>query len=357
MKKICISTYCEWSSYGSIMQSIGLKEALSRIGCESFVVKDRVAPLPSIKTPIQIGKNPKQIIKNLYNNSIRKKTDKRYEGSVKFIKENVDVVYYNDYETLQKNPPKADYYIAGSDQIFHPDLCKPLFFLDFLKDNKKRLTYAASMGKTVISQSKEDAFSKLVKELDVISVREKEMVDVLGKYTDKEVSVHIDPTFLSSADQWRKYQRVYNIKKPYILVYAIYWDKKLNKELKELRKKTGYDIVTIGTGFSVVYANKKIFDADPGQFLWLIDNAEAVITSSFHGVAFSLIFNKKLSAVVNPALPSRISDLLDLLAVDKYKILDVMNFDLEKYKEINKNVENEKSRSITYLKEILEINE
>jgi hypothetical protein len=357
MKKVCVATYCEWSSYGSVMQSLGLKNALESIGCQSYVVKDRVAPLTKIKMPVRIGKNPKSIIVNSYNSLIRKKTEKRYENSVKFIKNSVDIIYYNDYETLKKNPPVADYYIAGSDQIFHPDLCRPLFFLEFLNNDKKRLTYAASMGKTAVSKKKEETFKDLVKQMDSVSVREKEMVDVLRKYTDKNISVHIDPTFLVDKEKWREYEREYKLKKPYILVYAIYWDRKLNRELKKLRKKTGYDIVLLGTGFSTVYGNKKIYDADPGQFLWLIDNAEAVVTSSFHGVAFSIIFNKKLSAVINPALPSRISDLLELLGVEKYDIVSANNFNLDSYANINKQIEYQKQRSITYLKEILEINE
>lgn len=356
MKKACVVTYCEWSSYGSVMQSLGLKNALNLIGCQSYIVKDRVAPLTKTRIHFTLGRNPKRIVVNLYNSLIKKKTEKRYENSVKFIQENVDVIYYNDYQALLKNPPIADYYIAGSDQIFHPDLCKPLFFLDFLNE-KKRLTYAASMGKTVVSESKEEAFKDLVSKIDTVSVREKEMVDVLSKYTSKDINVHIDPTFLTEKEVWRKYEREYALKKPYILVYAIYWDRKLNRELKKLRKKTGYDIVLLGTGFSTVYGNKKIYDADPGQFLWLIDNAEAVVTSSFHGVAFSLIFNKKLSAVVNPALPSRINDLLDLLNVEKKEITSVLDFNLENYNQINEQIEKERNRSITYLKEILEINE
>ena len=256
-----------------------------------------------------------------------------------------------------KKPPKADYYISGSDQVFHPDLCRPSFFLDFLKNDKKRLTYAVSMGKTKIKAEKEASFKELVGKIDAFSVREQEMVDILKKYTEKEINVHIDPTFLVHRDEWREYENKYEIKKPYILVYAIYWDSRLNKKLKKLRKQTGCDIVLIGTGFSTVYANKKIYDADPGQFLWLIDNAEAVVTSSFHGVAFSIIFNKKLSAVINPDLPSRISSLLELLNVKQYDIEKVTDFNLDNYANVNEQVEHQKQRSITYLKEIFEINE
>jgi hypothetical protein len=131
----------------------------------------------------------------------------------------------------------------------------------------------------------------------------------------------------------------------------------LNSQLKKIKKQTGYEIVLLGTGFTKAYGSKKIFDADPGQFLWLIDNAEAVVTSSFHGVAFSLIFNKKLSAVVNPKLPSRIDNLLNILKVKKQSIDTIIDFELSQYEEANKQIENEKARSVSYLKEILEIDE
>ena len=194
MKTACIATYCEWSSYGSIMQSIGLKKTLNSMGCQSFIVQDKPAPAINIKTPIKVGTRPRQIAKNMCDNVLRKKTDVRYRKSVEFINNNVDVVYYNDYETLEKKPPKADIYIAGSDQIWHPNLCKSLFFLDFLRNNEKRYSYAASMGVTKIKPEKEQLFSSLVSKFDTVSVRENEMVSIIENYTNGPVQEHIDPT-------------------------------------------------------------------------------------------------------------------------------------------------------------------
>ena len=353
MKKACVATYCEWGSYGSVMQAIGLKKALNSIGCQSFIVKDRPAPLTNIKTPFKLGKHPRQIFVNMYNNMLRKKTDLRYQRSLSFINKNVDIVYYNNYDALQKKPPKADIYIAGSDQIWHPDLCKPLFFLDFLKNDEKRYSYAASMGVIRVKPEKEQEFARLVSKFDAYSVRENGMLPVIEKYTDKQIPVHIDPTFLINSDQWREFEEKYTFNKPFILVYAIYWDSKLNKQLKQLHKKTGYDIVALCTGFSRVWANKKIYDASPGHFLWLIDHAEAVVSSSFHGVAFALNFNKKLAAVVNPASPSRIDSVLDKLKVRNVSVKDVFSFDLDSYDEINANIERERCIALDYLKEIV----
>lgn len=357
MKKICVSTYCEWSSYGSIMQSIGLKKTLQAMNCESFIVQDKPAPLAQRDFKFVISKNPITLVKNFMNLRFHKHKYKLYENSVRFINQNVDIRYYNDYDVLKSQIPEADVYIAGSDQIWHPDLCKPAFFLDFVQD-KKRFSYAASMGVTDITTPKESEFQRLISKIDKVSVRENEMCPVIRKYTDKKINIHIDPTFLLTPQEWRTLERKYPVNKPYILVYAIYWDMALNRELKKIHKKTGYDILGLcPCGFSKLWSNQKIYDADPGQFLYLIDHAEAVVSSSFHGVAFSLIFNKKLTAVINPDSPSRIQSLLDNLDVDKRSITEIMNFDMRRYDIINNRIAREKERSVSYLKEILEYNE
>ncbi|MBR5569910.1 MAG: polysaccharide pyruvyl transferase family protein [Oscillospiraceae bacterium] len=357
MKKACISTYCNWNSYGSILQALGLKLTLRQLGIESFVVEDTPAPCTTKIFPLAVGRNPKMIIRNFVHNRKRDQKRKHYENTVRFINENLDIEYYNDYESVKKSPPVADYYIAGSDQIWHPELCKPLFFLDFLSQRHQRLSYAASMGVTDVPPEREEIFARMISQFTTHSVRENEVKTVVEKYTTNNVQTHIDPTFLQSADTWRQYGRPYPVTKPYILVYAIYWDKALNQKLKELHKKTGFDIIALGIGFPVVWSTKWILDADPAQFLWLIDHAEAVVSSSFHGIAFSLIFNKKLSAVINPQSPSRVDNILSLLDYKNVAVDDVLSQNTSQYTIINQCVAEQKQKSLQYLKEILQIYE
>lgn len=355
MKKVCISTYCEPSSYGSVLQAIGLKKTLREIGFESFVVRDIPAPSTSKIFSFVVSANPKILLKQVLNLAINKKKTIGYTRSINYINDNVDVLYYNNYDVLCKNLPKADCYLAGSDQIWHPDLCKSAFFLDFVPLDKKRISYAASMGKLEIADKRESCFSQLISNIDCISVRELDMVDVIRRFTDKNISQHIDPTFLLEREYWRRFSIEYKIDKPYILVYAIYWSSEHNKELKKLHKKTGYDVVALcPSGFSKIWANKKIYDAGPGEFLYLIDHAEIVVSSSFHGVALALNFNKKIIPIINPELPSRISSLLDCLGVERLPILDAISFELSAYNQINKNIEKERRRAICYLKEVLD---
>lgn len=355
MKKVCVSTCCSWSSYGSVLQAIGLKQALSKLGYDSFVVRDNPAPLAEKAFPLSLSINPKKLCKNILKYREGKKKSLLYSRAVRFINNHLDVCYYNNYEALCKNPPQADYYMTGSDQVWHPALCKPAFFLDFLPESVKRLSYAASMGVTNIAEDKLETFTKLVSKIDTVSVREKQVAEVLKGITDKPVNVHVDPTFLVDAEHWHNLQCPYDIEKPYILVYAIYWDRKLNAELKKLRKQTGCEIVVLCPGgVSVVKADRYIYDAGPGEFLYLVNYAQAVVSSSFHGAAMALHFEKKLAAVINPKSPSRLRTLLDTFAVPECEIKDVMDFDLGAYDHIKKNIAAERARSMNYLKEILE---
>lgn len=356
MKKICVSTYCDWSSYGSVLQAIGLKTALMELGYSSFIVQTNPAPNVDHTFPFIPAKEPKELLSNILSYFRRELTKERYKNSLKFIGDHTDILYYNDYETLRKNPPDADYYLAGSDQIWNPAICHEAFFLEFSADSKKRLSYAASMGNTTIPEEKRDLFNERVGNIDIFSVREREMVEVLKHFTNKPVQVHIDPTFLVTAEKWRTYEREYVCPTPYILVYAIYWDNYSSKQLIKLKKKTGYDIVAILPG-NRVWANHRIFDADPGQFLYLVDHAEAVISSSFHGAALALNFNKRVCAVIDPAAPSRIKSLFNILNVENVDILSVMDFDLSQYEKINERILQERERSRCYLREILSTDE
>lgn len=353
MKKVCVSTYCEWSSYGSVLQTIGLKRMLNKLNSQSFVVKDVPAPATTKIFCFSFSKNIKILLKNILNLRIKKKRELCYRNCVEFINKHVDVKYYNDFETLKKQPPKADYYIAGSDQIWHPSLCKPIFFLDFLPETVKRYSYASSMGVTEVKKDKEEEFKNLIRKFDTFSVREDQMVEIIDKYVQAPITVHIDPTFLVSSKEWEEYEKTYNIKQPYILVYAIYWNKKLNKELKKLHKKSGIKVVAICTKSNSIWSNEKLYDVDCGNFLYLIHHAKAVISSSFHGVSLALNYNKKVAAVINPSAPSRLDNLLNVLKVENTSISDVMDFNDSQYEQINLRIKQEKDKSINYLKGIL----
>ena len=159
---------------------------------------------------------------------------------------------------------------------------------------------------------------------------------------------------MTSKDDWRKLEIPYNdsIFGKFILVYSLYWDKKYNAQLRKLHKQ-GYQIVGVFSAKNRdVYCNKALYDVGVQEFLWLVDHAEAVVTSSFHGFAFATIFEKKMSIIINPDSPSRINNAIKLMGIKNSAVDAVMNNEQD-FSLIKSTIEAEKKRSIAYLKEIL----
>jgi len=352
MKSLKVVTYCTWTSIGSVLQALGLKRALQNNGYESRIITNRKeneyvhAKVRSLKG----------VVVRLFEILNYKKRLVAYKKRLSFINQNLDIEYFDNYSDLREVTKKdsTEIYLAGSDQIWNPDACKAEFFLDFA-DGKKKVSYAASMGNTKITDEKKELFANYINSFDYISVRESECKNVLKKLTDKEIFVNIDPTFLLSADEWRKYEKEYNVKDPYILLYMLYWDDACKEEIIKLKRETGLPVYAITNGLTRAYADKYLYDVGVDEFLWLVDHAQYVITSSFHGVAFSTIFNKKFAPVVNPASPSRIDGLLHTLSVPKTCIADLHNTSDFDYEKTNSAIDIERENSIQYLNKALGI--
>jgi len=350
MKKIIVSTYCTQSSLGSILQAFGLKRALHKISWDSSVllnIEEKTHKKEKIKSIKQFVVRAHDIlIKAKKKSGMRKRED--------FINTHIDTIYYQDECEISKAILDAEVkcLLAGSDQIWHPMLNNSAFFLDF-DSELKRFSYAASMGIELLNEDKKKKYKDALERFDKISVREEECVDVLQPLVKQDIHVHIDPVFLCSADEWREYEAPYSIKGPYILVYMIYWDKNCKKEIEQLKKATSLPVIAVCSGLSRVYADKKLYDVGVEEFLWLVDNAEYIITSSFHGAAFSIIFNKRFSVLINPNAPSRINNLMRILNVPKIEIDDLNNQVDFGYEDINERISFECNRSMEYLKKVL----
>lgn len=350
-KRVYVSTYCVASSYGSILQSYALKTVLEDNGFLSCIIvkeQDRADGKGREKRKkISI----KRAIKELYNKINAQRILSYNSKNRLFIKQHFSLYEYRSYDALESALFDSNIFLAGSDQIFNPSLCNPAFFLDFAPKTAKRISYAASMGSLKVPSEKETEFARLLKNFDYLSFRERDAAEVAQKYAEKKISVHIDPTFLLHSDEWKPMEKEYPINGKFILLYTLYWDRRWNNKLKKMHQATGLPVVCIGNSLGK-YHQKSILDAGVEQFLWLIDRAEYVITSSFHGAALSIILNKKVSILVNPQLPSRMKCLSETLDFPIIPIEQLANYDID-YDHINQKIKYEKERSVSYLKQVL----
>jgi exopolysaccharide biosynthesis predicted pyruvyltransferase EpsI len=213
-----------------------------------------------------------------------------------------------------------DYFITGSDQVWNQSsMSDSTYFLDFVP-HEKRFSYAASFGKSTILRADKKYYKNNLDGMKKISVRENQGKKIIENLTDKESYVHVDPTMLLTAEEWRKLALNENLKwlprKKFILIYTLRgMDEAIKKELVEIAEKNSYEIISI-MGDSID-ENSRILSVI--QFIQAIDRAELVITDSFHGTVFSIILNTPFQVLERKTgnMNSRIDTLLDKFNLSK----------------------------------------
>lgn len=344
-KKVYIATFFTWKSYGAVLQAAALNRFLNDQGYDARTIDYEFQDLDR-KKPHYWRKAVKDRVRDLL---IR-----RHEWRSKaFIHKHIRLTEaYRRAEDLKQLDADNVFFVAGSDQIWNAMLCHDFFFLRFVSKGKK-LSYAASMGNCDIPEKNKVKFERYIREMDRISVRESAMLPVVGTIAKQPCEWHIDPTLLMPQERWSNCERPYLLKKPYILVYPLYWNPEYNMILQRLNRQTGLDIVALSASRKV-FCTRRILNADPGQFLYLIHHAEGVVTSSFHGTVFSLIYRKPLGVVVNPAAPDRIEDLLERFgfrnAIIQSNTQDLVHLD---YLHFEAQLEKERKRTQRYFAEMI----
>ena len=221
----------------------------------------------------------------------------------------VTPVRYESVEALRRNCPEAELYIAGSDQIWNPVFPNgkdPAFFLDFVPEGKKKISYAASFSVESLEEEDKLRIKPWLENLDGISVRETSGVTLLAQMGLAGVQV-MDPVFLLDAEHWKKLA-VRPDAEGYILVYDFDSSETVRMIARNLAEKTGKKIISV---FPMEDAAEIWSDMGPREFLGAIENADCVLSNSFHATAFSLIFQKEFYVVNRQEkINTRMQDLL-----------------------------------------------
>ena len=296
--KIGILTYHRSNNYGALLQAVALRKVLSDMGHEVTFV-DYWPPyhrhmyeafsIASLKYRNFRG-NVSYIKYCLINYISRKKRIKRFGA---FIDHYIEpfISSMND---------KYDIIVHGSDQIWRkqPEIkaYNPVYFGKHNISAKSKISYAASMGS--IAQTEEDKMivKSYLSNLDKISVREdnlKELVQELGFNCE----LHVDPVLLLDKTQWNSLvPMTVEFSDEYILYYCCQHNAFDISEIRRFAEKRQLKLIILyGKDF-----NKDTIDeiavANSQDFLNLIRGAKFIFTSSFHGLAFSLIFQKQFFA-------------------------------------------------------------
>lgn len=357
--KIKTITCHEVYNYGASLQEYALLAFLNNKGFDAEVLHYK-PPYLSGHFNLKAVSNPKfnkPILKELYLlaklpgrlKALQKK--KNFDAfHQKYIP--TDEILYKSNEELKKNLPEGDVFVCGSDQIwnsFFQNGKDPAFYLNFVPDDKKKISYAASFALDKL----EDVVKPLVRDnvarFDAVGVRETSGVEILKELGIESAIQVLDPVFLLDKSHWNQF--IKPIDENFVFVYDFDSNPVIKEIALKLKKEKDWKIYTLNSNIN--YADENFWLEGPEKFLSLVSQSQINITNSFHSTAFSLIFEKQL-VVVNRSekINTRMRDLLNLMDLGHYLISTSKDFD--SLPEIDfKTMRPHREKSILHSKEFL----
>lgn len=307
--KVGILTMHKVVNFGSALQAYAIQVVIQKMGHNVELIDYLFPNKAHLKHKVGFLRKSTHFLSQVLKGFPLKKKRNAFE---KFWENNYILSkYYADSDAIKKDPPLYDVYIVGSDQVWNPKhICDDnTFFLDFVSNNSICFSYASSFAQLKFSKKYEKNARKYLSVFKDFSVREKDGVEVIKRLLDRKSIVTLDPTLLLSKKDYLPLiqQSKLKIGYPFILVYVLDYAYDpypyVLQFINKLQEETGYGIVCIEMPLKHLHLLKNARNVQgfvaPSDFLYLFSNASIVVTTSFHGTAFSLNFDKPLYAVVN----------------------------------------------------------
>ena len=365
--KISIITFHNTSNFGATLQCTALSRYLESIGNEVFVIDYLPQYILNKKSVLKefkkIGSSRNKLkafakgFAYLSHYSELRRRDMAFET---FIHKNLRLTStYHTFKELYDNPPEADFFICGSDQIWNPALTgnslDDAFFLAFT--NKEKASYGASVGELNIEQYGNELKAK-VRDFKGVSVRESSVAEKFTEILDQDVKTVLDCTLLLKGQDYSTLEKEVALgDKPYLLFYDMQRSKASEKVARQIAKQHGLSIIDISPSpFISLKGSEKRIDIGPGEFLYLVKNSSYIVTNSFHGTVFSILYHKTFLAFLHSTRSERVVDLLNELdlndrIVDSTVIVPQKEID---YLSVDEKLDYKRQQSYGYLRRILE---
>lgn len=357
--KAAILTYHNTRNSGAALQAYALQKKLSSMGINNEIIDYRCEKIESAYRLKKIydNRNAKELIKWV----LTFNRDKKAQGKFDCFKSkymNIGKMY--DKATISDANKEYDVFITGSDQVWNMKLNGGdyTYLLDFVEKGKKRISYAASMGSTQIEKNHLKKFGEELSLFDFISAREKPLEKYIKESFGLSSYLVLDPTLLLDKTDYDFRSNCRLPKGKYIFVYTIASTPNIEKAAKNLSKITGLPIIWGHMSYKKRKGVKNVTDLSPADFANYIKNAEYVFTSSFHGMAMSIVFEKQFFYDLDIATQnnnSRLETLAENLSLENRKLngSGKTNFDnLIEYVSVKQKLVELKKESEVFLKTI-----
>ncbi|WP_377887504.1 polysaccharide pyruvyl transferase family protein [Alkalihalobacillus sp. R86527] len=362
--KCGILTFHRAQNFGAILQAYALQQSVEKLGAECEVIDYRSPHIEKYYQPITLKTLPS--IKKMAAIVIK-------NGRVKNNRDNFDLftnnhlktssIIYEDKGQLENSKERYDKFITGSDQVWSYLTAgfDKSYFLDFVDKKEKKHSYAASFGVESIPTEYKKEYTDMLKDFENISLREEQGAQILNELLSIDPLVVLDPTMLLNKTEWSEISHETSEDQEYLLLYVIAESKSILSLAKEIAKKRDLKIIYINDRLYKRSGMENRSKISVDEWIALFLNANCIVTNSFHGVAFSINFQKDffMQYLPEPAkVNSRLENILNKFELNARHITDIYNFDKVEdinYSQVHKILESERSIALDYLSEVIEI--
>lgn len=292
MAKIGLMTWFTYDNHGSLLQCRALMRSIEKLGYDvdlvNYTPKEPYSNKPLMKTAIHkvSGK-----LKSLNDKS--RGLSVKNEKSMQFreiLSKSPQVETKSELFALNR---EYDSFVCGSDQIWAPTVFDDNYFLSFVDKKSRKVAYAPSIGLPVIENPHvRERMKQCINDFEYLSTREEKGAELIRELTGKEAKVVLDPTLLLSRAEWEK-EMVQVDKKNYILCYFLGDNQKHYETCVQIARRLNKELIVLPVRRQdLLKPECTKEDIGPREFISLIDNADMILTDSFHGTIFSINFNK-----------------------------------------------------------------
>lgn len=359
MKKVGILTYHNARNYGAVLQTYALQKTLSTLGYNNEVINYESEYLTNVYKVKKINeiRSLKEFIKWILNKNRLENLNMKFEefkknklsiSRVKFSKENI-----------KKSNSFFHSFIVGSDQVWNMNLNgnDKNYLLDFVDNQNKKISYAGSFGYSSIPDQYKLKTVELLNKFNSLSCREYEGIKIISENNIKNPSeLVLDPTLLVSNESWLSIKTNIAPKEKYILMYIIAPSTEIIKTAQKLAEIKKCKLICIHNSELRKPGMINVRDCSPTDFLDYIYNAEYVISSSYHGICFSILFNKEFFYSLDKNKENNNSRINTIVSLFKLEDRNIEKFDFEKnivdidYNDVNHILEVNREKSKKFLK-------
>ncbi len=339
--KVGVITFHSANNYGATLQTWALQKVLKDYGLDAGVIHYHPDIIDELYDPMQgtsgLGRLGKEFVLSLTNPD----SLKRYQKFHTFLARKFNLIGdFKTYEEIKKANLRLDAYITGSDQVWNPAHIggfDPAYYLDFAEPGSRRISYGASVGSDFIHPKYKEDMRKSLSAYTGISIRESSIKEAVQELTEVPVQVVLDPTMLLVKEDYEEIKVKSPIKEPYILVYMIEKNDQVISLANTISISLGLPVIQRRPTKGLTNQLPPFYTADAGEFLGLVEGASYVITNSFHGTVFSVLYEKPFVSMLHSDTGSRTVDLLTELGLQSHLLYDLEDFrDFSMFKLINR---------------------